>query len=126
LKKLISQGKINETIDLLNQKLPKFLTTKQKSNSFLYYQLFIEYVKNNDIFTAIEIAQNHFIDFKDACVRFLFVSQFLIQDVLGLLAYESPLNSPLAHLLNQDQRNLTADIINQEIIGNFMLNFLIS
>jgi hypothetical protein len=42
---------------------------------------------------------------------------------LGLLAYESPLDSPLAHLLNQDHRNLTAEIINQEIIGNFILFF---
>jgi hypothetical protein len=73
---MISQGKINETIDLLNQKLPKFLTTKQKSKSFLYYQLFIECVKNNELFIAIDIAQNYFVDFQDACVGLHLISHF--------------------------------------------------
>eukprot|EP01080_Neovahlkampfia_damariscottae_P000083 gene83-4332_t len=110
IKRLILKGKIEETLDLLNQKFPFFLNSKKESKAMLYYQLFIEYIKSDELLVAIEVAQNYFDEFQN------FSSVPEVYEIIGLLAYESPKDSPLSYLLNQEQRKKTVDFINQEII----------
>mmetsp|Transcript_35280 Transcript_35280/g.110246 ORF Transcript_35280/g.110246 Transcript_35280/m.110246 type:complete len:154 (-) Transcript_35280:1222-1683(-) len=40
-----------------------------------------------------------------------------LQEVIGLLAYEDPANSPLSHLLSSEHRKKVADVVNTAILG---------
>lgn len=84
-------------------------------------QQFIELVRKGDsgVPEALSYARTtlgrHLMEHADAAKEMA-----MLQDVLGLLAYVDPTKSPLAHLLEQTQRDNTFDVLNRSLRGAFL------
>lgn len=88
----------------------------------LHCHQFIAKVRNNDLPGAIlyaqrTLSQEHLhqnVPFYDPSHKVTMVS---IQDILGLLCYDHPRQSPLGHLLADSQREMLADQIEKSVQG---------
>jgi hypothetical protein len=43
----------------------------------------------------------------------------LLQDIIGLIAYNDPSQSPIAHYMAQERRDKVASLLNSHILCNF-------
>lgn len=108
------EGNPEEVAKLISETYPS-LMADYKNASFLFKcQLFIEYIRRGKVYDAIVYAQSKLSELRNNLTK---EDEQLLQDVLGLLAYESPENSPVGHLLKHQQREKVADAINKAILG---------
>lgn len=76
-------------------------------------QIFIEMVREHKIETAVEFAQKEFRTHTDNVMRNV---QLEKQEVLSLVAYEDPSQSPMKHLLSIQRREYVADVVNDAFL----------
>jgi len=114
VKNQIQNGNIAKVITLLAETHPYFFVRYKNSRIYLQYQLMIEHIKANDLDGALQLSQN-FSQFYDE----VGVNDPGLYEVMGLLAYENPRQSPLAYLLDNNQRALVADRVNAELLEYF-------
>jgi len=113
LRDCILCGDIQSAVQILQQHFQNVLQNYWQHSPLIFQlqcQVFVELIRQNNIEGAIGYAQaelHKWMDFKD----------FNIGDVVGLLAYNNPFDSPLAHLFNINKREHLADIVNDAIMG---------
>jgi len=114
IRKLILDGEIEEAIKIISQLYPDLLQNHDNTLFLLQCQLFIEMIKRSKIDDAIACAQTVLSSFRSKLDQ---SEEKLLQDVLGLLAYSNPLQSPLSYLLHIQQRESVADELNKSILS---------
>lgn len=128
LRQFIISGSILEAIEHCEQIFPSLLTMSDPKNIDVLFllrtQQFIELVKQSAP-TALQFAQEgrilltlEFGLFVTSNVKY---SQQL-QDIIALIAYPNPHQSPISHLLTQSRRETVSDAVNNHIlcISNLM------
>ncbi|KAI8909587.1 CTLH/CRA C-terminal to lish motif domain-containing protein, partial [Gorgonomyces haynaldii] len=117
LKYLILEGKLSEAVEFFDEHFVDSLETEKEILFALKCQLFIELIKT-DTAQALEFAQKDLGQFANVSQK----TDDLLQDVLSLIAYPDPQQSPVAHLLTQERREQVADEVNEYIIRSFGLS----
>lgn len=116
LRKLITSGNLKEALLYLTENFPEMLNDEQ---CMLYFnvQEFIELIKLNDPERALFQAKEKLAKCKDfyVYVRDDEDKPIYVWEVVGLLAYVNPSESPLKKLLERSQLELTADLVNTRI-----------
>mmetsp|Transcript_18268 Transcript_18268/g.25585 ORF Transcript_18268/g.25585 Transcript_18268/m.25585 type:complete len:427 (-) Transcript_18268:292-1572(-) len=113
IRQAIMQGHVDHAIKLVSQYPP---ILKNTSIMFiLHCQQFIEIVRQGENKTdeAISFAQEVLSKFSGLSPE----EEQHLQNVLGLLAYDTPLKSPLSYLLEANQREVVADSLNKAILA---------
>lgn len=122
LRQLVSSGNSLEAIELLKKEYPTVWECNWQLQLRLHCQHFIELVRRGDAQApeALSYARtamgSHLLEHGDNAKEMTF-----LQDVLGLLAYVDPTKSPVAHLLEQTQRDNTFDVLNRTLHGAWMI-----
>ncbi|KAI8895455.1 CTLH/CRA C-terminal to lish motif domain-containing protein [Globomyces pollinis-pini] len=115
-RQLILQGKIRDAIVFCHSQMPGLLaavTPEATQVRFvLQCQQFIEYVRSNSP-QALEFAQNELGSFANENQQFAET----LQDVIALLAYPDPIQSPIAHYMSEARREYVATIVNNYLIS---------
>ncbi|KAI8350749.1 CTLH/CRA C-terminal to lish motif domain-containing protein [Mortierella sp. GBAus27b] len=128
IRSLISRGDIGSAIDLCNCSFPGVLSTDPSSpltspksihmNFKLQCQKFIELIKSDTERgpEALMFAQNVIQDFRrlDPAGEETYLKQ--MHEIVSLIAYANPEDSPYAHHLKQEAREQLADIMNSAIL----------
>jgi len=113
-------GDIPAAIGHLGQLYSTQLSGEHFANALLMLQsqCFIELIKNGKIEEAVKFAQQNLSKFVNGKAerKLTGKEESFLQEVLGLLAYEDPSNSPLGHLLQISQREIAADAVNTAIL----------
>jgi hypothetical protein len=112
IRNLILQGKMESVIQMLSDSNSDFLKVVPTIHVLMCLQLFIEYVRNDKISESLEFARKSLADCK-------FVTNPPLHDVLGLLAYDKPLDCPLKHLFEMKQREYVAQEVNNALLVHF-------
>ena len=118
LRKLVTTGNCSDAITLLQKEYPAVWEQNWHLQLRLQAQHFIELVRKGDsgIPEALSYARStlgrHMLDHGDSAREVAY-----LQEVLGLIAYVDPSKSPLAHLLEQTQRDNTFDVLNRTLRG---------
>lgn len=115
----ILAGQVAKSIELLQQRCPQFLISNSYASTLLRCQHFIELIASHH--KPAKQHQNNAggeelleaINFTQEMLGSLMEGEHaaLVQEVVGLLAYERPFESPLAYLLTSEQREKVADQI---------------
>jgi len=119
LRKLILNGEIESALTMVSQLYPTLLQKFPSTVFALQCQLFIEWIKRTKFEEAIQCAQASLSTFRGKLSE---QEDKTLQDVLGLLAYENPEQSPLGHLLHIQHREAVADEVNQAILAVEQVN----
>lgn len=115
VRKQILHGNIDSVIRILHQHFPKLLSQDnphQEVPFCLYCQKYLELVRSGAVFEAVEYAQGALSPFRSFSPDF---HQELI-DVMAVVAYLKPEDSPLKHLLTPGRREMVADVVNAAIL----------
>jgi len=125
IRKYILEGNIQEAINAINKAMPTLLLDNPQLMKILHAQQFIEHIKNKDHVKAIEYAQNNLNNYQTESVYTLdskgIIQELSIDSLIALICYPDPENSELKGLLMFSQRDLTADIINKEMLRKLSL-----
>ena len=146
LRKIIHEGNITEAFNVINKLFPTLLKENTSLLKMLHVQQFIEYIKSKDHVKAIEYAQTHLNTFQNDMVTTInskgqiqesiidvtiykfpnFINIYELKSILALFCYPDPETSELKHLLSFGQRDLTADLVNREILckSDFILKLM--
>jgi len=112
IRMLILRGEIDEALKFILEYFPDINRYLDAMFS-IHCQQFIELVKHRKLDDSIRFAQQMLSGFQFQ----LSPSQSsLLQEALGLLAYEDPFNSPVSYLLQLQQRESVADLVNGYIL----------
>lgn len=117
LRDVILTGNMKEAVKFISLNFPELLTD-ETCMLFINVQEFIEIVKSGDFYAALEFAREKLAEarnFKVFCRNGMDVGIF-VWEVVGLIAYTRPQESPLAPLLKLSQLELTADLVNSRIL----------
>lgn len=119
IREIIMKGNIEDAIIYLSLHFPKVMETSNNAILALKTQQFIEIVKTQDVYAAFEYSKNNLGYYRNSTVMVRKDEDLAvgISEIVGLLCYKEPFRSPLSYLLGIEQRELTADIINEEIIS---------
>ena len=119
LREIIMSGNMRAAIEYITYNFPDTLNDEE-CMLYIHIQEFIEFIRINDVDSALFLAREKFSKFKHYNVycRKNFDSEIPLIEIVGLLAYINPHESPLAYLLTKSQLELTADIVNQKILKN--------
>eukprot|EP00293_Proteomonas_sulcata_P014864 CAMPEP_0184292940 /NCGR_PEP_ID=MMETSP1049-20130417/4584_1 /TAXON_ID=77928 /ORGANISM="Proteomonas sulcata, Strain CCMP704" /LENGTH=439 /DNA_ID=CAMNT_0026600863 /DNA_START=101 /DNA_END=1420 /DNA_ORIENTATION=- len=127
---LIMDGKLEEAIEVINDKFPDFLASNPRAESHLYCQQFIELLHTGSKSEAVAFARKVLSKYLEvqhaqngqngssgmdgpASSQSQAETAEYVQGVVGLLAYPDPLSqSPLSHLLQSNYRKVVADVVN--------------
>lgn len=112
IREAINNGKIQESINLVNQLHPELLD----NDRYLYFHLqqlhLIELIREGKIEEALQFAQNKIAEAGETNPEVLNE----LERTLALLAFEKPQNSPFADLLEQTHRQKIASELNAAIL----------
>ncbi|EPZ34346.1 CTLH/CRAto LisH motif domain-containing protein [Rozella allomycis CSF55] len=126
----IQLGCIEEALDLCWAKFPKSLATNANSHVHwtklppesltsacfeLLCQRFIEFLRNGKSKEALEYAQSVLGPIAQTKEEYMKA----LQDIVSLIAYENPYQSPSAFYLNEDRKSSIASLVNRAILNNF-------
>lgn len=112
IREAINNGKIQDSINLVNQLHPELLD----NDRYLYFHLqqlhLIELIREGKIEEALKFAQNKIAEAGETNPEVLNE----LERTLALLAFEKPQNSPFADLLEQTHRQKIASELNAAIL----------
>lgn len=112
IREAINNGRIQESINLVNQLHPELLD----NDRYLYFHLqqlhLIELIREGKIEEALRFAQNKIAEAGETNPEVLNE----LERTLALLAFEKPQNSPFADLLEQTHRQKIASELNAAIL----------
>lgn len=118
---LVSAGKITEAMDLCNKEFPDVLSGDSPASLDVAFQLncqqFIECVRSSAP-DALQFAQNELGQYGQLNPKYCDA----LQDIVALLAYTDPLNSPVAEYLSQQRREDIATSLNSFVLSRENLN----
>lgn len=119
IRKLIRKGEISAAKTLLITLFPHIEEQRPECLLALHLQQFIELISNTQPCDALLFARKHLSNHRKSLVlvRNSADEWVPMTSVLGLLCYIHPETSPLAFLLSQNQRDLTADVVNRTVLG---------
>lgn len=117
VRKLLFEGEIEAAAEFLQEHFPELLDDPRITKA-LYIQSFIQLVASGNVWGAMEYARKHLSKSRNekVLVRSGVDLEVPIWEVVGLLCYQTPEKSPLGYLLGKEQKELTADIINEAIL----------
>lgn len=108
----IQRGDIEDAIALTNKLNPEILDTKPLLYFHLQQQRLIELIREKDIESAVEFAQNQLAEIGNESSEFLEE----LERTMALLAFDSPEESPFGELLHPSQRQKVASELNAAIL----------
>ena len=108
IRSLLFEGNVDEVCTLLAHK--DCISKGSQVHFVLEIQKFIELIREQKIPEAVEHARTSLSDFRGQQAEAL-------QEVLALLAYKDPMESPMAYLMGHNQREAVADIINAAMLS---------
>mmetsp|Transcript_42849 Transcript_42849/g.110493 ORF Transcript_42849/g.110493 Transcript_42849/m.110493 type:complete len:354 (+) Transcript_42849:1042-2103(+) len=114
MRQMICSGEAMAVLNELQASYPHYLHNADCAIT-LACQCFIEMVGKGNVMEAIQFSRAHLSSEK--VVGGSPAAKKLVKDVLALLPYEDPSLSPLAHLLTHQQRQKTAQIVNDCILS---------
>ena len=119
LRQIIFTGNIKEAKEFLRENKPDMLND-ELCMLYLAVQEFIELIKINEFYQALDFARDRLGKYKkyQVFVRNPVDTSIFVWEIVGLLAYNNPFDSPLCSLLSSAQLELTADLVNTRIIEN--------
>lgn len=113
IREAINQGRVEDSISLVNQLHPELLD----SDRYLYFHLqqlhLIELIRDGKIEEALRFAQNKIAEAGEGANPDILNE---LERTLALLAFEKPENSPFADLLEQTHRQKIASELNAAIL----------
>ncbi len=113
---LVQSGNITESIATISPILCDMKPTKKYSQGQIYFlllaQQFIELVRIGNFAAAFKWAQDFMVPISEQDQNCLPI----LNEVLGLLAYQEPLTSPIKYLLNKSRYPWLADLLNQSLL----------
>ncbi|CAG9334621.1 unnamed protein product [Blepharisma stoltei] len=118
IRQLIMQGLIREARDLIVMNYPA-LESNEECIISLHVQEFIEIIKKGEPYTALDYAKRYLASFREKtvfCRKDVDLSVF-VWEIIGLLCYNKPEESVLGYLLMPSQREVTADVVNRNIVN---------
>eukprot|EP00345_Euplotes_harpa_P009321 CAMPEP_0168339310 /NCGR_PEP_ID=MMETSP0213-20121227/13381_1 /TAXON_ID=151035 /ORGANISM="Euplotes harpa, Strain FSP1.4" /LENGTH=160 /DNA_ID=CAMNT_0008345309 /DNA_START=205 /DNA_END=689 /DNA_ORIENTATION=+ len=111
---LIQEGKIDEAIEMINDLNPEILDTNDELYFNLKKQKLIELIKAKDIEESLKFSQG--VIAEKASKKQEFLEQ--MEEVMTLLAFDKPKESPLKHLMEISTRQKLASEVNEAILTN--------
>ncbi|GMH46073.1 hypothetical protein BSKO_14037 [Bryopsis sp. KO-2023] len=115
VRRQILSGDIDAAIGILQQRFPELLdrnNPRQDVAYYLYCQKYVELVRNGMVFEAVRYAQDALFPFRANSEDY---KEGLI-DVMAVVAYVNPEESPQKHLLTSGQREMVADVVNAAML----------
>jgi len=112
LANLVISGKISEAIELTNKLFPNLLTNNLEVSFKLQSQVYIELLRQKMTKEALIFAQEQLAPFGKLDPKFF----DLLQDIIALIAYDSPETSPLGQYMTDSYRENVADALNNTIL----------
>jgi glucose-induced degradation protein 8 len=109
---LIQEGKIVEAVEMINDINPEILDNNDELYFSLKKQKLIELILNNKTEEALQFAQG--VIAEKAMKRPEFLEQ--MEEVMTLLAFDKPKESPLKHLVDISARQKLASDVNEAIL----------
>mmetsp|Transcript_35278 Transcript_35278/g.110231 ORF Transcript_35278/g.110231 Transcript_35278/m.110231 type:complete len:249 (-) Transcript_35278:1005-1751(-) len=131
IRQLIIQGNMDKAEEAIRERFPSLLESKRRAKAFINGQKFIEMLLAERQEDAIMFAREnlakvlhesstdvHMADCPEEKQGRPPTSEIVsyLEEVIGLLAYEDPANSPLSHLLSSEHRKKVADVVNTAIL----------
>lgn len=128
VKSLILAGRIGESILYLEEFFPQLFSPSQTMSDghsavnngelrfYLLCQQFVEMIRQGDATGALEFTETHLTPLAQTAGNLL----THLQDVVVLLAYADPMESPVRHLLDLTHRQTLAHRVNAAILGSSM------
>lgn len=117
--KKLTLGLIEDARAHINTYFPSLFAdeTSRKIEFLLLSQQFIELVREQDP-TALDFAQAGLLHFNPELGVFSSVPEVseMLQDVIPLIAYPNPFDSPIKHFLGQERRDQVLTAVNNHII----------
>ena len=114
-------------MEKIRQSFPTLLDGQSEGSAKLLFvcdcQQFVELIRRGSPDQALEFLQSSLSPFFKDPARF---DQAILQDVVALLAYEDPLQSPVRYLLQDQQRSDVADTLNHAILSQHFFLLLSS
>lgn len=108
----VQRGDIEEAIALTNKLNPEILDCKPHLYFHLQQQRLIELIRDKDIESAVDFAQNQLADQGNESPEFLEE----LERTMALLAFDNPEDSPVGELLCPSQRQKVASELNAAIL----------
>uniref|UniRef100_A0A383VPB8 B30.2/SPRY domain-containing protein n=1 Tax=Tetradesmus obliquus TaxID=3088 RepID=A0A383VPB8_TETOB len=111
----IMAGQLVPAMELLRQQCPGLLGGSAVADEVQFHmscQQFIELIREGRIMEAMQFAQSVLAGLKPGAAH----KDSQLKEVVALIAYEHPQQSPLAHLLHLSQREAVADAVNAAIL----------
>lgn len=123
---LILEGNIVDAVTEVSQHFPQVLSGNEDLCFSLKCQLYIELIRQRNIKEALQFAQSELAPFGSRNQKYLNLLQVLawlsqlmeIQDIIALMAYDSPETSPLGSYLSEEHRQSVADSLNSAILSS--------
>lgn len=112
IREAIQRGDMEEAVSLTNKLNPEILDTNQLLYFHLQQQRLIELIREKDIVSAVEFAQNQLAEQGQESSNFLEE----LEQTMALLAFENPEDSPFGELLHPAQRQKVASELNAAIL----------
>jgi Ran-binding protein 9/10 len=125
LKEFIMNGDILKTIQILNEKHMNFLNEFKFLRVKLFCQVFIELIRKDEIFQAIDFSKGNMNEFEDLLNDSFDKTwstsdsknvQTLIFDTLGSLSYENPIDSSVGYLFEISKRETLFEDLNRNLL----------
>lgn len=117
LRKVVLSGNMKQTIEFLANHFPDALNDEM-CMLYIHVQEFIQLIKDCNFNGALDYARSKLKKFQaySICYRSPLESNIFVWEIVGLLAYNNPFDSPLASLLSEEQLENTADLVNSRIL----------
>uniref|UniRef100_A0A1D1Z9W5 Ran-binding protein 9 n=1 Tax=Anthurium amnicola TaxID=1678845 RepID=A0A1D1Z9W5_9ARAE len=112
LRQLIRNGEIDSAFCKLQEWYPQIVQNETSTVCFLLHaQKFIEHIRVGELEAAVKYARAQL-------AKFFSIKPLenLLQNYIALLAYDQPMESCVAHLLDATQRELVADAVNAMVL----------
>ncbi|KAK9806165.1 hypothetical protein WJX72_003712 [[Myrmecia] bisecta] len=121
VRQLLMGGQVEAAKRVLCKHFPELLESRTRPDLDVYFYIqcaaFIELIRDKDIEGAVKFAQEVLAPLRGLLAHRSRGYEAMLHDVVALVAYEDPQESPLAGLLDPLQREAVADVINSAIIG---------
>jgi Ran-binding protein 9/10 len=107
----VVEGHADQAFSFAQEHFPDLHISDPETDFLLHTQLFIEMLLagESSLDAAVAFGRNKLLSFYDK-----FPVQ--LEEVFCLLAYKDPANSPVAHLVGQDRRDMVAEKLNEAIL----------
>lgn len=119
IRRMISQGLIKDAIQLISETVPELLNSDRRLLFRLHQQQFIESLRQNDVATALSVAETAFLPALINSLTDLTDQHISIHDIestMTLLIFPSPKDSPMAHFFDYERRQQLAGEANSAIL----------